>query len=109
MGKDIDIPMSELESLDRALRSIITEFDNAGDRADQLQEWIGTPHGESSLRNEVDRFEGAWDDKRDTLKEDVVAVQEQVAAVAKAWADFDSDAARSLDNTTRTPQVQKPE
>ncbi|WP_405373046.1 MULTISPECIES: hypothetical protein [unclassified Microbacterium] len=106
MGKDIDIPMSDLESLDRALRNIITEFENAGGRADQLQAWIGRPHGESALRDEIDRFESAWNDKRDTLKEDVAAVQEQVAAVAQAWADFDSEAAASMDNTTRTPQVE---
>lgn len=107
MGKDIDIPMSDLESLDKALRNIADEFEHAGRNANQLEGWIGTPHGESGLRNEIDRFEGAWNDKRDTLRESVVSVQEQVATVAKAWADFDSEAAASLDNTTRTPQVEE--
>ena len=62
-----------------------------------------------ALRDEIDRFESAWDDKRDTLKDDVKTVQESVEGVARAWADFDSEAATSLDSTTRTPQVQKPE
>ncbi|MFJ6679775.1 hypothetical protein ACIQLK_11745 [Microbacterium sp. NPDC091382] len=107
MGRDIDIPMSDLESLDKALRNIADEFEHAGRNANQLEGWIGTPHGESGLRDEIDRFESAWNDKRDTLRDSVISVQEQVATVGKSWADFDSEAAASLDNTTRTPQVEE--
>ncbi|MGK3953239.1 hypothetical protein ACLKM7_13090 [Microbacterium sp. I2] len=109
MGKDINIPMSDLQALNTSLKNIVDEFEHAGDRSGSLEAAIGRPHGESALRDEIDRFESAWDDKRDTLKDDVKTVQESVEGVARAWADFDNEAATSLDNTTRTPQVQKPE
>ncbi|MGA7147637.1 MAG: hypothetical protein WBX17_04005 [Microbacterium sp.] len=109
MGRDINIPMSDLEELNTSLKNIIDEFEKAGGRSGELEAAIGRPHGESALRDEVDRFESAWNDKRDTLKDDLKSVQESVHGVAQAWTDFDSEAATSLDNTTRTPAVQKPE
>lgn len=109
MGRDINIPMSELEQLNSSLKNIIAEFEGAGSRSNALEEWIGSPHGESQLRHEVDRFEGAWNDKRDTLKDKLKDVQERVEGVADAWSDFDKEAAANLDTTPNPQQVEKPE
>ncbi|GAB3618685.1 hypothetical protein GCM10027416_32420 [Okibacterium endophyticum] len=105
MGRDVNIPMSDLERLNSSLKNIVNEFENAGSRGDELEAAIGNPHGEGALRDEVDRFEGAWNDRRDTLKEDVKSLQERVQDVAKAWADFDDEAAANLDQTETTPQI----
>lgn len=107
MGKDINIPMSDLERLNSSLKNIVDEFEHAGSRSNALESAIGSPHGEDSLRNEVDRFEDAWNDKRDTLKEDVQSVLERVQDFVKAWTDFDLEAAANLDTSENKPQVEK--
>ncbi|MFS2243116.1 hypothetical protein [Microbacterium sp. OR16] len=108
MGQDINIPMSKLEQLNTSLTNIISEFENAGSRGDALESAIGSPHGESALRNEVDRFESAWNDKRDTLKEKLESAKERVVDFVQAWTDFDLEAAKNLDSTENPPQVDDP-
>lgn len=106
MGTDINIPMWRLERLNTSLANIITEFDKAGSRSDALESAIGSPHGESALRNEVDRFESDWDDKRETLKQKLEDAKERVVDFVSAWEDFDLEAARNLDTTENKPQVE---
>lgn len=109
MGKDINIPLSDLERMNTSLANIIEEFEKAGSRGNNLESWIGSPHGESDLRHEVDRFEGAWDDKRETLREHLVTLKERVVGVADGWTEFDANSAKSLDTTANAPQVKKRE
>jgi hypothetical protein len=93
---DVEIPYGVLNELNGSLKQIIVEFSEAGGRSNSLESAIGSPLGRDGLRSQVDRFEGAWDDKRDTLQEDVEAVQEQVEAVGKAWAEWDTEASKEL-------------
>lgn len=102
MPDDVNIPMSDLEALNASLKNIITEFAEAGSRADALQELIGHPHGDGDLRDEVGRFENEWDIKRKELRASLENVQKRVSEVAQAWTDFDHEAAANLD-TTVTP------
>ncbi|GAB6856306.1 hypothetical protein [Microbacterium xylanilyticum] len=107
MGKDIDIPLEQLASMNTSLKNIVDEFDHASARSDALESAIGSPHGHGELRHEADRFEGDWNDKRDTLKDKLQKAQERVADFVKAWKDFDLEAAKKLDTSANPPQVSK--
>lgn len=96
-GDGVEIPYDRLNELNGALKQIIVEFENAKDNSSALEEAIGRPHGESGLRDQADRFEGEWDDKRNQLKEDLLNIQEHVEAVVKNWSDWDSEASTELD------------
>lgn len=103
MGKDINIPMSLLSELNVSLKSIIIEFDDAKHLSNALEGAIGSPAGRDGLRDEVDRFEGAWNDKRETLKGHLEEIQKHVEETGTAWADFDLEAAKSFDLDNRQP------
>ena len=93
---DVSIPYEVLNELNGSLKQIIVEFDRAGGRSNDLEQAIGSPYDRSGLRDQADRFEGAWNDKRETLKQDVEEIQKHVEEVGKSWADWDAEASRSL-------------
>ncbi|MEI5585535.1 MULTISPECIES: hypothetical protein [unclassified Agromyces] len=97
MGDGVSIPLSSMEELDRALKDIVVEFDEAGGRTGRLVAAIGRPFGRSGLRDAADEFEGAWDDKRETLKGHLVELQKQVEGVRDGWESLDRDLAKHLE------------
>ena len=97
MSDGVEIPYELLNELNGSLKRIAVEFDRAGARSGALESAIGTPCGRSGLRTAADRFESEWDDKRETLKQDVLAFQERVDAIGRAWRDWDREAGASLD------------
>ena len=96
MSADVEIPYEVLNELNGSLKQIIVEFDKAGSRTNSLESAIGRPLGRGALRDQVDRFEGAWNDKRETLKQDIAELQQHVEDVGKGWKDWDKEAALSL-------------
>lgn len=94
----VDIPLETMAELDAALKAIVVEFDEAGSHTGPLLEAIGRPFGRGELRSAADDFEGAWDDKRETLKGHLVALQEQVAGVKASWEAFDQDLAKQMES-----------
>lgn len=98
MSDGVDIPLESMSQLNQALKDIVVEFDEAGSHTRGLLEAIGRPFGRGELRDEADDFEGAWDDKRETLKGHLVKLQEQVEGVRKGWADFDRDLAAEMES-----------
>ena len=97
MGDGVSIPLSSMEELDHALKDIVVEFDEARGRTGRLVEAIGRPFGRSGLRDAADEFEGAWDDKRETLKGHLVELQKQVEGVRDGWESLDRDLANHLE------------
>jgi hypothetical protein len=97
VGDGVSIPLSSMEELDRALKDIVVEFDEAGGRTGRLVQAIGRPFGRSGLRDAADEFEGAWDDKRETLKGHLVELQKQVEGVRDGWESLDRDLATHLE------------
>ncbi|BDZ55492.1 hypothetical protein [Agromyces marinus] len=97
MADGVRIPLSSMERLDKALRDIVVEFEDAGGRTDDLVEAIGRPMGRSKLREQAHAFESRWDDKRETLKGHLVELQKQVEGVRDAWAALDGDLAAQLE------------
>lgn len=99
MGDGVEIPLTSMQELDQALKDIVVEFDEAGGRTGRLVEAIGRPMGRSGLRDAADEFEGAWNDKRETLKGHLVELQQRVEAVKDGWASLDRDLAAQLETT----------
>lgn len=96
MAHDVYIPFEVLNELNGSLKQIIVEFDSARRSSEALESAIGNPLGRNSLRNEAERFESEWDDKRETLKKDLEEVQKAVEEKGKAWSDWDQEASRQL-------------
>ncbi len=92
----VEIPYDELNRLSSSLKQIATEFQEAGSRSDQIIDAVGTPLGRSGLRSQVDRFEGRWDDKRETLRQKVEELVEHVDAVGTEWVAWDEQASIDL-------------
>lgn len=97
MSDEVLIPLASMAELDRALKDIVIEFEDAGSRTDSLLDAIGRPFGRRGLREAADEFESAWDDKRETLKGHLVDLQEQVAAVKDSWEELDLELKSSLE------------
>jgi hypothetical protein len=98
MSDGVDIPLSSMEKLNSALKDIIVEFEDAGGKTDALVDAIGYPFGRRDLRDAADEFEGAWNDKRETLKGHLHELQEQVEGVKTGWQQFDEDLAKELEH-----------
>ena len=96
MGDGVQIPYEVLNELNGSLKQIMVEFSNAKTGSNALEAAIGRPLGRSELRDEADRFEGEWDDKRETLRQDIEEVQKHVEEVGKAWVDWDTEASSQL-------------
>ena len=96
MSDGVQIPYEVLNELNGSLKQIMVEFQEAGARTSDLETAIGTPLGRSGLRDQADRFESAWNDKRETLRQDMEEVQKRVEEVGKAWVDWDEEAGKQL-------------
>jgi hypothetical protein len=94
---DIDIPMRSMADLERALTDTIAEFESATRNSEALESAIGSPLGRSELRSQAQRFEEAWDDKRDTLREHLADLLERVSGTRQGWADLDRELATATD------------
>jgi hypothetical protein len=98
VGDGVDIPLESMSQLNQALKDIVVEFDEAGANQGRLLDAIGRPFGRGELRDEADQFEGAWNDKRETLKRHLVSLQEQVEGVRDGWEEFDRDLAAQMES-----------
>ena len=96
MSDGVEIPYELLNELNGSLKRIAVEFDEARSRSGNLESAIGSPCDRTGLRTAAERFESEWDDKRETLKQDVLAFQERVDAIGQAWRDWDREAGASL-------------
>lgn len=96
MSDGVQIPYEVLNELNGSLKQIMVEFKDAGARSGALESAIGNPLGRSGLRDQADRFESAWDDKRETLRQDMEEVQKRVEEVGKAWVGWDEEASKQL-------------
>lgn len=93
---DVLITFDDLGTLNDSLKSIVTEFDQAEDRADVLEGAIGDPFGRGTLREAVEDFEDRWDDKRDELRDGIKQVQEHVQGVLDGFTDWDVETAAGM-------------
>ncbi|WP_127820080.1 hypothetical protein [Microbacterium sp. CPCC 204701] len=94
---DIDVPMRSMSDLERALKDTIAEFDAATRNSEALESAIGSPLGRTGLRSQAQRFEEAWNDKRQTLRDHLEELLERVSGTRQAWQDLDRELATAAD------------
>ncbi|QTV80216.1 hypothetical protein [Microbacterium sp. NIBRBAC000506063] len=94
---DIDIPMATMADLEKAITDAIGEFESATGNSEALEAAIGSPLGRSELRSEAQRFEEAWDDKRETLRRNLEDLLERVSGTRQSWQDLDSELATAME------------
>jgi predicted nucleic acid-binding Zn-ribbon protein len=92
---DVVITYSVLNELNGSLKQIITEFDKANARSDDLEADIGAPYGKTRLRDRAHTFEAGWDDRRKALQNDLMTIQERVEKTGQEWADWDLKASQA--------------
>ncbi|MEU6135640.1 flagellar protein FlgN [Nocardioides sp. NPDC047086] len=96
MADDFYIDLNQLNEVKDALKEITSEFEDAEDNADDLEDAIGDPYGRSELREAAEDFEDRWNHKRDELKESLADVLEHVKGVIENVEKWDSDTAIQL-------------
>ncbi|WP_307221164.1 hypothetical protein [Microbacterium arborescens] len=94
---DIDVPMRTMSDLERALADTIAEFDAATSNSEALESAIGSPLDRSDLRAEAQRFEEAWNDKRQTLRDKLDELLQRVSGTREAWQELDSELANATE------------
>lgn len=92
---DVIVTYDVLNELNGSLKQIILEFEKAEERADDLEDSVGTPYGKTRLRDASSEFESGWNDRRRGLREDLMKIQERVESTGRGWAEWDVEASRS--------------
>lgn len=97
MSDGIWVHYTELEQVNDKLKNIVTELDDAGSRADALDEAIAHPFGQNKLNDKAHEFESRWDDKRRDLSRDIAKVQQHVQGILDGMKNWDQDTAKQFE------------
>lgn len=90
-GDGVKVSYEDLEALERALQDIITEFEQASSRSDDLVTAIARPYGEGDLRDLAADFESRWDDRRGKLLDGLKTVHDRTKSSIEKWRELDDD------------------
>ena len=93
---DFYIDLGQLNTVKDELTSITKEFEDAEDRADDLEDAIGDPYGRNDLREAAEDFEDRWNHKRDELKDSLTDVLEHIKGVVDNVEKWDTETAIQL-------------
>lgn len=104
---DIMLDLERLRATNEGLKASITEFENAANTTDGLEQAIGRPDDRTGLRDKAHDFEGDWNDRRATLAENLTKIQEQLEAIVNGWTDWDVETASQLSPEPTTTGSQR--
>lgn len=93
---DIMLDLERLREARVGLRASIEAFDEAASSTDDIERAIGRPDDRGALRDKAHDFEGAWNDKRDALAENLQNIEEQLTSIIDGWAEWDAQTAADL-------------
>ena len=96
MGDKVWLNMQELDEVNAGLVAAISEFEQVADSNDDAEEAVGKPDERPDLKDKMHDFEGAWNDKREKLKEGLAELQEHLQGIIDGWREFDAEAQRAL-------------
>ena len=97
MTFDVKIELDQLREVQTQLEAITAEFDRASSLSEELEAAIGSPFGQSELRDKAREFEERWDKKRGKLNESLKKVHEHVKGVVDGFEGWDGEAAIALE------------
>ncbi|WP_417509070.1 hypothetical protein [Microbacterium sp.] len=99
---DVVIKYTELNTLLFRLNSMIEEF-NSGSKGAELRDAIGEPFGRSELTDAAEESEDRWNDKRESLVEDLTSIRDLAQGIYDDYQKFEDDAAAQFENGADVP------
>ncbi|WAB84258.1 hypothetical protein OVN20_01395 [Microcella daejeonensis] len=94
---DIMLDLERLREARTGLRASIEAFSEASSFTDGIERSIGRPDDRGALRDKAHDFEGAWNDKRDALAENLQSIEDQLSSIIDGWTEWDSQTAADLE------------
>jgi hypothetical protein len=79
------------------LKAAKDDFDDAASINDTLESAIGSPQGNSKLRNRVGWFESNWSGNRDDLKKSIEDVYKRLDGIIEGWDEWEAQASAELE------------
>ena len=101
---DFYIDLGQLNTVKDELSKITKEFEDAEDRADDLEDAIGDPYGRNELREAAEDFEDRWNHEADELKDSLNDVLEHIKGVIENVEKWDTDTAIQLSAQKSRPR-----
>ena len=95
-GPGVKIPITELQTLSDKLKAIVSELTDASSRQNNVEDAVGSPYGDSRLKDRCHDFEGSWNDSRDKLLTKLTEVSSRVEGTIKEWGNLDLELATSM-------------
>jgi len=99
---DVVIKYTELSTLIFQLDSMIQEF-NSGSKGAELRDAIGEPFGRNELTDAAEESEDRWNDKRESLVEDLTSIRDLAQSIYDDYKQFEDDAAAQFENGGDVP------
>lgn len=93
---DIMLDLDRLREAQRGLRTSIDEFENASKTNDDLEKAVDRPDDRGELRDIAHDFEGAWNDKRDALQDNLKGIEDTLTSIIDNWTEWDTQTAADL-------------
>lgn len=101
---DVVIKYTELDLLLSRLNSMITELDS-GSKGAALRSAIGDPFGRNELTDAAAESEDRWNDKRESLVEDLTSIRDLAQEIYDSFQEYDEDAAAQFESGADAPSA----
>ena len=99
---DVVIKYTELSILIFQLNNMMEEF-SSGSKGAALRDAIGEPFGRSELTDAAEESEDRWDDKRESLVEDLTSIRDLAQQIYDDYQKFEDDAAAQFEGGADVP------
>jgi hypothetical protein len=93
---DVVIKYSELSTLIFQLNNMMEEL-SSGSKGAALRDAIGEPFGRSELTDAAEESENRWNDKRESLVEDLTSIRDLAQQIYDDYQKFEDDAAAQFE------------
>ncbi|MFY9713830.1 MAG: hypothetical protein WAK00_10170 [Microbacterium sp.] len=98
-GDRILVPIDDLKVTSDQLTAIITELESAASKQDNVEQAVGSPYGDSRLKDRCHDFEGSWNDSRDKLLTKLSEVASRVKGTVDEVQKQDAEIAASMEQS----------
>lgn len=93
---DIMLDLERLNAAQEGLRASITAFTDAASFTDGIEQMIQRPDDRGALRDRAHDFEGAWNNKREALAENLQNITDQLQSILDGWNEWDTSTTADL-------------
>ncbi|UOQ91052.1 hypothetical protein MUN74_09235 [Agromyces endophyticus] len=100
-GPDIDLDFDDLTAMVGDLGVFVKEFEELGDKTDDVQEAVGRPHGDQRLYNKVGSFESGWDGNREVILDGLTNIHDHLKSIVDGFKQRDEELAKPSEEAPR--------